>query len=280
MKNAFLRYLRANPGLQMRLSGLNRLLGRTKPPAFSGWGMTSESSPPWVSGKTDVDRAFATAAKDLWQQIEEEKFVPSQFLQQPDLEGWMMQLMWRHYFVFWSASFAAGSCVPEKELRLAECGVCDGVTTFFACRAVCHRPHWKFFLYDAWESMRTDQILPSESDLKGSYSYLSVENTQRNLNDFGENLRFIKGYLPESLLDSREHGVIQWLHIDLNSATATESTLEQIYPSIAAGGIVLFDDYGVPGYADTRTAVDRFFSGKKGALLPLPTGQALFFKRG
>jgi hypothetical protein len=41
---------------------------------------------------------------------------------------------------------------------------------------------------------------------------------------------------------------------------------------------VLFDDYGWSGYQDTKVAVDAFFAGKRGVLLPMPTGQAIFFK--
>ena len=275
MKNRLARYLRTHPALQMRLSGLNRLLGRAKQPAFSGWGMTSESSPPWVAGQGELDRSFALVASDLWNRIEQGQFVPSQFLSHPDLEGWMGQLMWRHYFVFWSADFASKAADSP---RLVECGVCDGVTTYFACRALSSRSRWKMFLYDAWESMLPDQILPSESQLTGAYSYLSLENTQRNLGDFNDNLVFLKGYLPDTLLGPDEHGSVQWLHIDLNSAKATESVLQRIFNSVSGGGIILFDDYGVPGYEDTRASVDRFFCNKSGSLLPLPTGQAMFFK--
>ena len=278
LKNNLLGFIRKHPKLQMRLSGLNRLLGRTQPPAFSGWGMTTESSPPWVAGKSAIDREFAAAAKALWDGISSGRFIPSQFLSVPDLQGWMEQLMWRHYIVFWSASYAARGG-KAGSVRLVECGVCDGVTSYFACQATNRLPDWQMFLYDAWEVMLEKQLLPSEASVRDTYSYLSLENTQRNLADFQDHLIFTKGYLPESFRAREDHGRVCWLHIDLNSAQATTEVLKYLYDKVADGGVILFDDYGVAGYSDTRLAVDEFFGDKAGTLLPMPTGQAMFFKR-
>jgi len=58
----------------------------------------------------------------------------------------------------------------------------------------------------------------------------------------------------------------------------TKSALEFFYEIMHPGGIILFDDYAWHGQADTKVVVDEFFSGKSGILLPLPTGQAIYFK--
>jgi len=276
LKSRLTRAIYANPNLHMRFSGLNRLLGRTTPPAFSGWGMTTESSPPWVAGQGTLDRSFAAANDDLMKRLCEGTFLPTQFREESSLEELMKQLMWRHYLVYWSAHYASKSARTEKP-TLVECGVCDGLTAFFACNGQ-SSADWRFHLYDAWEGMEGERLLASEKSLKGAYAFLSVENTKRNLAPFQDHLTYIKGYIPDTLTGDEHPAQVSWMHIDMNSAKATLGALEYFYDRIAPGGVILFDDYGVVGYSDTSATVDTFFEGRRGVLFPTPTGQAMFFK--
>jgi hypothetical protein len=105
--------------------------------------------------------------------------------------------MWRHYFVFWSARYAsreAGGSVTH----LVECGVCDGLTAYFAMSAVKDSGPFRTFPYDAWEGMKSEFLLKSEQSTIGSYSYLSLEHTQQNLAPFTRETVFVKGFIPES----------------------------------------------------------------------------------
>ena len=185
--------------------------------------------------------------------------------------------MWRHYFVFWSARYAsraAGGSVTH----LVECGVCDGLTAYFAMSAVKDSGPFRAFLYDAWEGMKTERLLDSEQSATDSYSYLSLDNTQQNLAPFKGETVFVKGFIPESFNTSEKPSTVTWLHVDLNSALPTAAALQVLFDKVSPGGIILFDDYGWGDYRDTKLAVDRFVDGQPGALLPLPTGQAMFFK--
>jgi len=38
------------------------------------------------------------------------------------------------------------------------------------------------------------------------------------------------------------------------------------------GGLILFDDYALPGYQNTQKAVEAWIKSKNGTLLHLPTG--------
>jgi len=277
LKNRLTKAIYANPDIHMRFSGLNRLLGRSIAPAFSGWGMTTESSPPWIAGQGLLDRDFAAANEELLGRLESGAFAPTQFREQPDLIGLMKQLMWRHYLVFWTARYAS-KANQASQSTLVECGVCDGLTAFFAGKGMAAAGDWRFHLYDAWEGMEDERLLASEKDLKGAYAYLSVENTKRNLAPFQDHLTYVKGFIPDSLVGDQHPTQVSWMHIDVNSAKATIGALEYFYDRITPGGIVLFDDYGVSGYSDTRSTVDCFFKDKQGVLLPTPTGQAIFFK--
>ena len=185
--------------------------------------------------------------------------------------------MWRHYIVFWSARYAAKATNCSVK-NLVECGVCDGLTVYFAMNALKGMYEFKSFLYDTWKGMKSEYLLESEKWHVGSYSYLTIENTRSNLAAFKGETVFIKGYIPESFEASDNPTEIAWLHIDLNSSLPTTDALQFFFEKMPPGGVILFDDYAWDGYYDTKLAVDEFFSGKPGALLPLPTGQAIYFK--
>lgn len=159
-----------------------------------------------------------------------------------------------------------------------ECGVCDGLTVHFAMSAVKKKYKFRLFLYDAWESMKREILLDSELEYKGQYSFLSIDNTQRNLAAFQDESVFIKGYIPDSFVRADNPNKIVWLYLDLNSSRPTLMALEFFYERMDSGGIILFDDYAWHSFLDTKLIVDQFLVGKVGVLLPLPTVQAMFFK--
>ena len=208
------------------------------------------------------------------------KFKLSQFNVVEDKKKLLHGLMWRHYIVFWSARYAnAAATINFNSVKnLVECGVCDGLTAYFAMSALTGQNEFKAFLYDAWEGMKTEYLLESEKGAVGNYSYLNIENTKNNLAKFQGDTIFIKGFIPEVFEMSDNPTELVWLHIDLNSSVPTISSLQMFFEKIPPGGVILFDDYAWHGYYDTKLCIDEFFSSKRGVLLPLPTGQAIYFK--
>jgi O-methyltransferase len=165
-------------------------------------------------------------------------------------------------------------------VNLVECGVCDGLTAHFAMNAAQSLgSEWHGYLYDAWEGMKAEQLLPSESNMAGNYSYLGIESTRRSLTSLAPCLAFNQGFIPDSFTVASNPDSVTWLHIDLNSAKATLAALEFFADKLAPGAIVLFDDYGSVRYADTKHLVDKFLSSRQGMLLPFPTGQGAFIKK-
>jgi O-methyltransferase len=257
------------------------LLGRRQDPDFFGWGMITHTCTPWHNGGgDDMARAYLRASRELSDKVKQGDFKLTQFgaigLDQV-LDDILHQLMWRHYIVFWSACYASRSTVCPRK-NLVECGVCDGMTAFFAMRAARLTSQCKAFLYDAWTAMKTEDLLDSEKRNAGAYGYLDLENTKRNLIEFQHDTAFIKGRIPDSFKTSDNPTEVVWIHIDLNSSLPTAAALQFFFDRIVPGGVVLLDDYAGHGYEDTKLAVDQFFSGKNGVLFPLPTGQAIFFK--
>jgi O-methyltransferase len=249
-------------------------------PSFRGWGMSTFTHTPWGNATDlgDTEQAFNEVSSKLLGLVQDDSFMLTQF-KLSDRTRMLESLLWRHYMVFWSASFAAKNA-PNGANNFVECGVCDGLTAFFALSAAAQSDNeWGAYLYDAWEVMRGDLLLESEKVNQGEYSYLDVNVTRVNLASFGNHVRFNKGYIPESFAVSENPEAIIWMHIDLNSATPTIAALNYFWPRMVSRGVILFDDYAWPGYEDTRNLILAWLKDKDGMLLPLPTGQALIFKR-
>jgi O-methyltransferase len=267
-----------------RLAQTYRIWRYQQPYTFSGWGMTTSTTyPPWRNispgGELTNVQGFLQTDGQLRSLVRQGNFVLSQFSDNPNKDEVLDDLKWRHYVVYWSALYAAQNTgIPQK--NYAECGVCDGLTVFYALSAatlVSRDP--AAYLYDAWEGMKAEYLLPAELGAAGDYSYLSMEQTRSNLRSHGATVIFNKGYLPDSLQSSSNPTTLVWLHLDLNSALPTEEALKYFYDKVAVGGVVLLDDYGWMGYTDTKKVADRFFVDKEASLLQLPTGQAIVFKR-
>ena len=129
IKNRVLAFVYKRPSLQIRLSGVKRILGRTKAPAFSGMGMMTESMPPWLSGDTQLNRDFSNARAIILKELRNEKFVLTAFADVPDIQMFVEGLMWNRYALFWSAAHAAAEVASRgvSKLNFVECGVCDGL---------------------------------------------------------------------------------------------------------------------------------------------------------
>lgn len=246
------------------------IVGKPGVHEFSGWGMTTNTFTPWSDPANEVGKEFLIAHNELVKAVTGGKFKLAQWDVVKDKEGLLRGLMWRHYIVFWSAKY-----VQELGSKnIVECGVCDGITVYFAMTAL--KKNCKAFLYDAFEGMTEEYLLESEKEHLGDYGYLDIEDTKKNLSGFST--VFIKGFIPESFGSKEDPDSIAWLHIDLNASLPTTESLSYFFDKLSVGGVILFDDYAGRGFTDTKVAVDTFFSDKKGILLHLPTGQAVFFK--
>ena len=194
----------------------------------------------------------------------------------------LKERLWRHYIIYWTSKFAANNTQTGK-VNIVEAGVWYGMSTTYAISALQNTLgqslNYEVFLYDAWEGMKEENLTHSEKYRIGEYSYLSLEQTKSNLRDFQESCRFIKGHIPEVLVENPGPSDLSWLHIDLRSSMPTLRTLEHFFPKLLPGGLVLFDDYSHSIYKVIRIAIDDYCKKLNGLLLPLPTGQAILFKR-
>lgn len=235
---------------------------------FDGWGMKNCHELPWNGGVGN--ETFLHTIKDVKEHFD---FSGGDGVNLSNIDD----LMWRHWIVSYCVRHAVE--FTDKDLPMVECGVCDGLTAYFALRELRGLgSHANMHLYDAWAPMKCEYLLESEQQSAGHYSNISMERVKKNLSKF-ENVVYHPGYIPESLnKEPSSPDKISYLSIDLNSSIPTVAALEYFFPRLARGGVVLFDDYGWVGYGPTKKAVDKFFDDKPGILMPLPTGQAIYYR--
>ena len=118
-----------------------------------------------------------------------------------------------------------------------------------------------------------------EEKMVGSFNKININDTKLNLKRYTNKINFIKGLIPDSFKNQNRIKNITMLHIDLNSALATEKSLNFFFKKIVSNGIIVFDDYGWKDFELTKILVDKFLRNKDGLFLQLPTGQRSLHKK-
>ena len=243
-------------------------------PKFSGWGMTTIANNPWN------DEYDLAVFRKSCESIKSFNFTPS-CLPRMTIDEYIHSLDYRHYFISFCASYAIKFAQTNYH-NFVECGVNDGVTAFIALNELHDKlgSNFKMDLYDSWEAMKAELLVGEEIDFNvGAYDDSSIDNPKSNLKKFEKNLIYHKGFIPDTLFEKspKQPESISYLSIDLNSSQPTLAALNFFLPKLVKGGIIIFDDYGLEHYPDTKNVIDEFFSTKSGVLMKMPTGQAIYF---
>jgi O-methyltransferase len=171
----------------------------------------------------------------------------------------------------------------QVEGDFVELGVYRGHTTAFLADYLEFQTQPKtWFLYDTFDGIPDDQLdegwaEKNEAAYRGDHM-ASFEDVSGRFAAF-PNIKVIKGRVPEILAEPATPDRIAFLHMDLNNATAEVAALDALFDRISPGGMIVFDDYGWAASHQQRTAEDAWFARRGLSILPLPTGQGLFFKR-
>jgi hypothetical protein len=246
-------------------------------PPWSGWGMSTFATP-WNPESGSLGSGFRRANASLLKAMVSGDFVSSQFAGQSPSKL-LDELSWRHYVVYCSAALAGKASTRARvaAAQIVECGVCDGMSTYFALSALDDmKVKYAAKLYDAWAAMELRRLLPVESRHAGDYDYLDLERTKRNLARWKDKVTYVRGTIPESFIDDPAPDQIAWMHIDLNAAVATREVLNRFGGHMLPTGMLLFDDYAHGGYEDTRRIADEFAASRASSMVCLPTGQGLW----
>ncbi len=133
----------------------------------------------------------------------------------------------------------------------------------------------KFWCYDTFLGMPEPSLNDSKEALDlfvkrsrgdgySDWCDTSLEKVKENLETMGaptEKFRFVVGKVEETLIEEANlPKSIAILRLDTDWYESTRIELEQLFPLVVAGGIVIIDDYGK--WAGSRAAVDEYFSDK------------------
>ncbi len=272
---------------------LKRILKKTSPKlykglrlansniSFSGWGMILTTTiNPWEKTNSKIHKYFNSLNKNLFSLVGKGKFRLNQF-KVSDLKKRkrVEELSWRHYLLFIFAIFAVKKTKVKKKV-FVECGVSDGLTSYFIINAISkYTTNYTCFLFDSWSAMKNVGTKREEEKMAGSFDKININDTKLNLKKYIKKINFIKGLIPGSFKNQKRIKNIAMLHIDLNSANATEKSLNFFFKKIISSGVIIFDDYGWKDFELTKILVDKFLKNKDGLFFQLPTGQGVFIKK-
>lgn len=184
-----------------------------------------------------------------------------------------MDLRWRAHVTQWAgwhASKIAGDFV--------ECGVnraflSTSVMEYVGFRDMTQR---KFYLFDTFCGLVEEQITPADhAAYRNKYedTYQLVKDSFRDWS----NVVIVRGAVPDSLA-TVEIDTVAYLSLDMNCALPELAALEYFWPKMAAGGVVVLDDYGFSGHEEQKRVADEFALRQGLRVLSMPTGQGLLLK--
>lgn len=171
---------------------------------------------------------------------------------------------------------------------IVECGVFKGVSLsrFIKFRALLENSFSrKIIAFDTFGEFPEADFGPDKEKRRmfieeaGSRS-LSRKDLISIFTELGiyRNIELIEGNILQTVPEYRRenpHLKIALLHIDVDLYEATKTALEEFYPLMVRGGIVILDDYGA--FAGANKAVDEFFANTNVRIRKLPYSHAISF---
>lgn len=157
-----------------------------------------------------------------------------------------------------------------------ECGVYRGGTARLLAEVISRYGRGRrLHLFDTFGGMPEtgDNDLHSPGDF-GDTSMGSVAGTVGH----SSMVLYHAGEMP-STFEGFGETLIAFAHVDVDLFQSVLDCCTFVYPRLAAGGVMVFDDYGFASCPGARKAVDSFFSDRPEHPLILPNAQAILFRR-
>lgn len=164
-------------------------------------------------------------------------------------------------------------CDNEVPGDFVECGVWKGGSSMVAAIEFKKREDYRdLFLLDSYD-MPIPAPLEIDKDVNGHnifggatetqpyWNAATVEEVRSNILSTGypeRNLKIVKGLVSKTI-PSETPDSICILRLDTDTYESTKHEMEQLYPSLSSGGILIVDDYGT--HSGARKAVEDYFSG-------------------
>jgi hypothetical protein len=180
----------------------------------------------------------------------------------------------------------------DIEGERAECGVFFGTSALLLCRAAGAKiPGYTgsgLHLIDSFAGLSE----PSPADgysIRGrganeagratrpkGWLAAPIDEARATLKDY-PGVSFHPGWIPQ-VLSALPEARWSFVHLDLDLYEPTLGSLEYFYPRLAAGGVIICDDYGAPLFPGAHRAWDQFCDDNGIAYVVLDTGQSVILK--
>ena len=160
-----------------------------------------------------------------------------------------------------------------------ECGVWKGGSCMLMAKTLMNEgeKERKIWMYDTFDGMTepTDDDCEIETNVSGSdllkntpkntdkfnmWAYAPLEMVKKNMKKTmfpEERIHFIEGKVENTLSRVKPQN-IALLRLDTDWYESTKCELEQLYPLLSIGGVLIVDDYG--HFSGAKKAVDQYFS--------------------
>jgi hypothetical protein len=160
-----------------------------------------------------------------------------------------------------------------------ECGVWRGGSSMIMALSLLVREAAmrSLYLYDTFEGMTEPTLVDKTTDGKTARQHMDEDHEKKmvwciaGLEDVKKNLastqyptnriKYIQGPVEATLPNQAPTEPIALLRLDTDWYESTRHELENLYPRLVSGGILVIDDYGY--WEGSKRATDEFFKNKK-----------------
>jgi hypothetical protein len=152
---------------------------------------------------------------------------------------------------------------------VAELGVYKGNTaTMLATMA--RRMGTTAWMLDTFEGFNPGDLTGIDASHRMEFADTSLEAVRALVGD--ENVRYVKGYFPNSAAQMPGDLSFSLVHIDCDLYAPIVHALNYFYPRLVPGGYLIVHDYGSLAWDGAEKAVDEFFADKPEPVMPLTDG--------
>jgi O-methyltransferase len=151
-----------------------------------------------------------------------------------------------------------GGSVMAEALTLLRLGVGDRDLYLFDTFAGMPRPHADDVSLREPEQSALTRWQRDQRTNCNEWAYATIETARENVLSTGypaEHVHLIEGLVEETIPRQAPES-IALLRLDTDWYSSTKHELEHLYPRLAAGGVLILDDYG--SWAGARKAVDEY----------------------
>jgi len=171
-----------------------------------------------------------------------------------------------------STRHIAGDCI--------EVGCYKGGTAKLISESILrHDLNCAFHVFYTFEGM-PDALAPDEAGFLNVFADNSFTEVQRLLSNNPQSFVH-QEIFPESASELVRGLTFRFAHIDVDIERSVLDCCAFVYPRLAPGGVMVFDDYGDPYCPGAARAVDAYFADRPDSVVHLPPlSSAILIKRG